>query len=117
MPYAPEEHTQLSNLLSRLDVTGHPEQVLAVKRMMRAGVPFDEIIGSKSEPRPSVRPTRKNAPLLEPPPRTGPGSGAAQWREWIAVVSDIDEEVASRMTRADIILLAEEENIIDSLPV
>ena len=32
-------------------------------------------------------------------------------------MADIDEEVASRMSRADIILFAEEENIIDSQPV
>lgn len=117
MPYTSEQRTELSRLITSLEVSGHPEQVLAVRRMMKADVPFEEIVGVKAESRRSVRPTRKDAPMLEAPARTGPGSGASVWRQWIVAVSDIDEEVASRMSRADIILFAEEENIIDSLPV
>lgn len=118
MPYTQEQVQQLQAMMSRADMSGHPEHALAIRRAMSADTPFNEIVqAGDPEPVPSVRPTRKGAVPADPPPRMGTGSGAANWRAWIAAMADIDEEVAERMSRADIILFAEEENIIDSQPV
>ena len=40
---------------------------------------------------------------LTVPPRHGKGSGVAKWREFAALVTDIDSEVLQRMDRDDII--------------
>ena len=117
MSYTAEQQRQLDDLRTRLDTTGHPEKVMAINRQIEAGMSFDAIMEPVTTPAPSVRPTRPGATPIEAPPRTGPGSGAAIWRSWIVAMADIDEEGASRMSRADIILFAEEENIIDSQPV
>lgn len=109
MEYTPKEIAQIRQKVKDLLAAGMPEVAIDLRARLAAGEPIHR---HEYDPDGVVPEKEVDPRLVEPPPRTGPGSSAAAWQEWAANVMDIEDEVLATMTRKTIIQVAKERSIL-----
>ncbi len=101
MSLTTEDRNKIYNRMRYFRMGGDPVTAFKLKAAMDADEMPDPSLMSDTG-------VQTDTPLkgtvdLTLPPRHGKGSGVAKWREFAALVTDIDTEVLQRMDRDDII--------------
>lgn len=112
MSLSQDERNKIHLRIREFSITGDPISAAKLRASLEADEAPDPTLMAASGIHADI-PLKTNIDL-EIPPRWGKGSGKDNWVEFAAVVTDIDEEVLSRMTRDDIVATLEARGNIPS---
>lgn len=93
---------------------GKPENMAAIDRLVEAGESVPESLLNFSGVTPEVETNKPEA--YQPPPRSGPGASAKNWKRFASNAIEIDDDVLRAMDRDDVIEMLETRGVIQPLP-
>jgi hypothetical protein len=103
MPLDDKQKSKIGLEIRKARLSGDPMRAMRIQAALDAGELPDSSLMGESGGVKTDRPVKGNVDLT-PPPRTGKGSGVANWRKFAAKVTDVDAEVLSRMNKRDDII-------------
>lgn len=107
-----DELAAMQNAYHHWTMKGYPERAKVLWECIQQGrrAPANLLMLEPGGVRPE---TSVDPSTIEAPPRVGPDASAAAWKTFIKKTVDIEPEIVDRMSRKDLIAMAESKGIIE----